>query len=81
MFFQEVTKKVDKGRTVDIIYIDFSKMFDKLQCGKMLWKVRLHVIQGELVNWIEIWLCRRKQGMMIVEGCFSHWRLVTSGEP
>ena len=29
-FFEEVTKCVDEGRAVDVIYMDFSKAFDKV---------------------------------------------------
>eukprot|EP00061_Rhincodon_typus_P008854 g31841.t1 len=28
-FFEEVKKKIDEGRAVDVIYMDFSKTFDK----------------------------------------------------
>ena len=51
-FFDEVTRKVDEGRAVDVVYMDFSKALDKVPHDRLLWKVRSHGIQGELANWI-----------------------------
>ena len=39
-FFEEVTKCVDEGRAVDVIYKDFSKAFDKVPHGRLMKKVR-----------------------------------------
>lgn len=51
-FFETVTKKVFKGRAVDVIYADFSKPFDKIGCS--------NGTQGELNNWLHNWLDGRK---------------------
>ena len=29
-FFEEVTEMIDEGRAVDVVYMDFSKAFDKV---------------------------------------------------
>lgn len=52
LFFEEVTKRIDKGRGADIVYIDFSKVLH----GRLIWKFGLYRIQGELANWIQNWL-------------------------
>ena len=39
-FFEEVTKYVDEDRAVDVVYIDFSKAFDKVPHGRLMKKVR-----------------------------------------
>lgn len=44
---------------------------------RLPWKVGLHGILGELVNWINWLHGRTSRG--IVEGCFMVWRLVISG--
>ena len=79
-FFEEVTKKVDEGSADDIIYMDFSKAFDKVPHGRLLHQVKSHGIQGEVANWIQIWLDDRRQSV-VVKGCSSNWRPVTSDVP
>ena len=34
-FFEHVTKCVDEGSEVDVVYMDFSKAFDKVPHGKL----------------------------------------------
>lgn len=79
-FFEEVTKMIDEGKAVDVVYMDFSKAFDKVPHGRLVQKVKLHGIRGELARWIQNWLGHRRQ-RVAVEGCVSEWRAVTSGVP
>ena len=79
-FFQEVTRCVDKGSAVDVVYMDFSKAFDKVPHGRLVKKVNSHGIQGDLIKWIQNWLSCRRQRVM-TEGCFSDWKPVSSGVP
>jgi len=78
--FKEVTKMIDEGKAMDVVYMDFSKAFDKFPHGRLVQKVRLHGIRGELARWIQNWLSHRRQ-RVAVEGCISEWRAVTSGIP
>ena len=73
-FFEGVTKKLDEGSAVDVIYVDFSKAFDKVPRGRLLHKVKSHGIQGEVAKWIQNWLDDRHQ-RVVVESCFSNWSL------
>ena len=52
-FFERVTKKVDEGSAVDVVYMDFSKAFHKIPHGRLLHKVKSHRIQGEVAKWIQ----------------------------
>ena len=79
-FFEGVTKKVDEGSAVDVVYMEFSKAFDKVPHGRLLHKVKSHRIQGEVAKWIQNWLDDRGQ-RVAVEGYFSNWRPVTSAVP
>lgn len=54
-FIEGLTKKVDGGRFVDVVYVNFSKPF-----GRLLWMVKLHGSQGELVTRVNNWLHGRK---------------------
>ena len=41
-FFEEITKWVDEGSPVDVIYLDFQKAFDKVPHQRLLLKVYEH---------------------------------------
>ena len=55
-FFEGVTKKVDEGSAANVVYMDFSKAFDKVPHGRLLHKVKSHGSQGEVSKWIRNWL-------------------------
>eukprot|EP00061_Rhincodon_typus_P002486 g17699.t1 len=43
-FFEEVTKMIAEGKAVDVVYMDFSKAFDKVPHGRLVQKVKSHGI-------------------------------------
>ena len=43
-FFEEITKRIDEGSPVDIIYLDFQKAFDKVPHQRLLLKLKAHGI-------------------------------------
>ena len=49
-FFEEVTKAIDEGRAVDVVYMNFSKAIDKVPHGRLVQKVKSHGISGELAS-------------------------------
>jgi hypothetical protein len=79
-FFEVVTKDLDDGKNVDLIYLDFSKAFDKVPYNRLFNKLRSHGIGGDILNWIVNWLSNRRQRVCI-EGDYSDWADVTSGVP
>ena len=79
-FLEEVTKAIDQGIPVDVIYLDFSKAFDKVPHQRLLGKLRAHGLGETVVGWIESWLCGRKQ-RVVIRGKGSEWSEVTSGVP
>ena len=42
MFFEEITKWVDEGSSVDVIYLDFKKAFDKVPHQSLILKLKSH---------------------------------------
>ena len=52
-FLEDVTKWVDEGSPVDIIYLDFKKAFDKVPHQRLLLKLKAHGIGNGMINWIE----------------------------
>eukprot|EP00061_Rhincodon_typus_P004726 g23288.t1 len=41
---KEVTKVIDESRSVDVVYMEFSKTFDKVPHGRLIQKLKMHGI-------------------------------------
>ena len=79
-FFEEITKWVDEGSPVDIIYLDFQKAFYKVPHQRLIFKLKSHGIGISIINWIEQWLTDRRR-RVVVDGEVSNWKPVLSGVP
>ena len=79
-FFEEITKWVDKGSPVDIIYLDFQKAFDKVPHQRLILKLKSHGIGISIINWIEQSLTDRRQRVVVNEEV-SIWKPVLCGVP
>ena len=78
-FLEEITKWVDDGSPVDVIYLDFQKAFDKVP-HQRLRKLKSHGMGNSIINWVEQWLTDRRQ-RVVVDGEVSSWKSVLSGVP
>jgi Reverse transcriptase (RNA-dependent DNA polymerase) len=79
-FFETVTKELDQGNSVDLIYLDFAKAFDKVPYMRLFKKLESHGINGKVSEWVKNWLCGRRQKVSISKES-SGWLDVTSGVP
>ena len=79
-FLEEITKWIDVGSPVDIIYLDYQKAFDKVPHQRLLLKLKAHGIGDSITDWIEQWLTDRRQ-RVVVDGEVSNWKSVLSGVP
>ena len=79
-YLNTLTKLVDQGYDVDVIYLDFAKAFDKVPHQRLLLKLEAHGISGKVVRWIESWLTDRSQ-RVVLNGSASEWLPVSSGVP
>ena len=64
----------------DVIYLDYSKAFDKVDHHILLQKLERIGITGKLYRWLECFLTDRVQ-QVIVEGVSSSFAIVISGVP
>ena len=80
IFFEEITKWIDEGSQVDIIYLDFRKAFDKVPHQRLLLKLKAQGIRDGIIDWIEQWLTDRRLHV-VVDGGVSNWKSVLSGVP
>ena len=74
------SESLDQGLPTDIIYMDFAKAFDSVPHIRLCHKLRAIGISGSVLQWIEDFLCNRKQ-RVVVYGEASQWTDVLSGVP
>ena len=76
----KITGILERGGNVDVIYLDFSKAFDKLDINITLQKLQNLRVTGKIFKWIESFLTGRQQ-IVTVEGAKSDPVNVISGVP
>ncbi|KAK4821729.1 hypothetical protein QYF61_000272 [Mycteria americana] len=53
---QLVTRLVDGGKAVDVVYLDFSKALDTDSHSILLEKLAAHGLDGRMLHWVKNWL-------------------------
>jgi Reverse transcriptase (RNA-dependent DNA polymerase)/Endonuclease-reverse transcriptase len=79
-FMETVTMNVDKGRPVDIFYLDFSKAFDSVPHERLMIKLQAKGVGGEVAAWLRSWLTGRTQKVRVGEEVSTEQN-VESGVP
>ena len=76
----ELAYSINQKTQTDVIFLDFSKAFDKVSHDKLLHKIRYYGIGGKTNTWISAFLCFRSQ-QVVVNGQTSQSAGVLSGVP
>ncbi|CAM4709685.1 unnamed protein product [Lepidochelys kempii] len=79
-FYDEITGSVDEGKAVDMLYLDFSKAFDTVSHSILASKLKNYGLDEWTIRWIESWLDRRAQ-WVVINGSMSSWQPGSSGVP
>ena len=77
-YLEELNRLVDQGIAMDVVYLDFSKAFDKVPIRRLLSKCEGLGISGKVLGWIEEWLTNRQQ-RVVINGKSSEWGDIKSG--
>ena len=76
----DLARNMTEGKQTDLILLDFSKAFDKVNHLKLLYKLQVHGVQGRTLGWIESFLLGRSQ-TVVLNGESSDELPVLSGVP
>ena len=77
----DLERQLSLGKQTDLILLDFSKAFDKVNHLKFLYKLSCFGVKGNtLINWIQSFLIGRTQ-TVVLDGESSEEVKVTSGVP
>ena len=77
---EDLARNLTSGKQSDLILLDFSKAFDKVNHLKLLYKLQVHGVQGKTLGWIESFLIGRTQ-CVVLDGDTSTELPVSSGVP
>jgi len=55
-FYDRVTRLVDEGKAVDVVYLDFSKTFNTVPHSILLEKLADHGLGRCILRWVKNWL-------------------------
>ena len=80
MLIEDLARSASVGKQTDIILLDFSKAFDKVNHSKLLWKLHQYGIRGQVLSWVRAFLGSRSQ-QVVIDGEESESIPVTSGVP
>ena len=59
------TKAISQKETMDVIYLDFAKAFDKVPHQRLIHKLAQYGIQNKMLNWIKAFLSNRRQRVVL----------------
>ena len=76
----DLARNMTEGKQTDLILLDFSKAFNKVNHLKLLYKLQVHGVQGRTLGWIESFLLGRSQ-TVVLNGESSDELAVLSGVP
>ena len=80
MMIEDLARNANGRKQTDVILLDFSKAFDKVNHSKLLWKLHNYGIRGKVLSWIQAFLGNRSQ-RVVIDGEDSDSTPVNSGVP
>ena len=78
--YNTIISSLEKGKDVRFIFCDISKAFEKVWHKGLLCKLMTYSISGNILGWIENYLCDR-QKKVVIDGFLSNHETVNAGVP
>lgn len=60
-----LTKSLDQGVPIDIVYMDLQKAFDTVLHKRILYKIEYYGITGNILRWIAEFLSNRRRCLVL----------------
>ena len=61
----DLSKMIEEGKPIDVIYLDFQKAFDQVPHERLLLKLKSYGVDGVVLRWIRSFLSGRKQWVKV----------------
>jgi hypothetical protein len=78
--YEYMSETLANYQPIDVVYMDFSKAFDRVPHKRLLHKLQAYWIRGQLLAWISDWLMNREQ-RVVYDWHKAEWKKVLSGVP
>ena len=75
----DLAESLNRNEQTDVIFLDFSKAFDKVSHRHLFHRLHYYGIRGDLLTWIKSFVSNRVQ--VVVDGQQSNLAVVLSGVP
>ena len=65
MLVEDLARGASRGKQTDLILLDFSKAFDKVNHSKLIWKLHQYGIRSNVLHWVQAFLSNRSQSVIV----------------
>jgi hypothetical protein len=72
--------ELDDGNSIDVVYLDFEKCFDKISHSKLIYKLDRIGLPGIFIQWVKEFLSGRTSVVRVGDSFSNHFQ-ITSGVP
>ena len=76
----ELSKALDEGKEIRVVFCDISKAFDRVWHGGLIHKLRSDGISDSLIDWLSDYLENRQQRVCL-QNATSTWQSINAGVP
>uniref|UniRef100_A0A6G1RWB8 Reverse transcriptase domain-containing protein n=1 Tax=Hypotaenidia okinawae TaxID=2861861 RepID=A0A6G1RWB8_9GRUI len=68
--YEDISRWIDDGRTMDVVYLNFSKALDTISHSTLVAKLRKYGLEDQVERWVVNWLKETSQWDSLAEGLY-----------